>query len=108
MKTPFSPWPPYIVLIALCCAFALYIGIERPSRIHIGSLSFPATTNAVVRSLRGSAPVMATVVLDSGREADAEVGSGCLVQVGQRVMVLGDASEPAKLLVFPADMGALR
>ena len=49
---------------------------------------------------------MATVVLDSGREAEAEVGSGCLVTVGERVRVVG--SEPDKLLVFPADKGALR
>jgi len=104
MKSPFSPWLPYFAMIALCAAFALYVALGRPSRIHIGPLYWSSTTNAVVRSLRGDEPVTATVVLDSGPETEAEVAPGCFVQVGDRVMVRGsaDASEPKKLLVFAA------
>ena len=95
-------------MIALCCAFALYIGVGRPGRVHIRPLYFPSTTNAVVRSLRGHEPVMATVALDSGPMTDAEVAPGCLVQVGDRVFVRRspDTSESQRLLVFPANMGA--
>lgn len=107
MKSPFSPWPPYVIMIALCCALAAYVAFERPGRLHVGPLEWPAATNGVVHSLRGDEPVKATVVLDSGPVADAEVAPGCFVQVGDRVFVRAstDASEPGKLLVFPANMG---
>ncbi|HET7925407.1 MAG TPA: hypothetical protein VFL30_10945 [Rhodanobacteraceae bacterium] len=103
MKSPFSPWTPYVAMIALCAAFALYVGLGQPGRMHIGPLYWPSTTNAVVRSLRGDAPVTATVLLDSGSVTDAEVAPGCFVQVGDRVIVRAstDASESKKLLVFP-------
>ena len=108
MKAPFSSWAPYLVMIALCCAFGLYVGLGRPARMHVGPLYFPAGANAVVRSSRGDAPATATVVLDSGKVADAQVAPGCLVHAGDRVLVraLPDDSEPNTLLVFPANMDA--
>jgi hypothetical protein len=38
MKSPYSPWLPYVVMIALCCALSLYVAFGRPSRLHIGPL----------------------------------------------------------------------
>jgi hypothetical protein len=107
MKSPFSPWAPYVVTIAICCALAAYVAFGRPARLHVGPLYWPAATNGVVRSLRGDEPVMATIVLDSGSVEDGEVAPGCFVQVGDRVLVRAttDASEPSRLLVFPENMG---
>jgi hypothetical protein len=106
VKSPLSPWLPYFAMIALCCAFGLYIALGRPGRMHIGPMYLPSKTNAVVRSLRGDEPVMATVVLDSGLVEDAEVAPGCLVQIGDRVSVRGSPdAKPRRRLVFPAHMG---
>jgi hypothetical protein len=98
------PWLPYGVMIAACVAFAAYVGFGR--HVEWRSLRAGETlqTPGVVRALHeqggdGAALTRATVKLFDGSTIEGEVAPGCLVFVGDRVVVT-DVGLNAHL-VFP-------
>ena len=108
MKTPFSPWLPYVVMIAACFALAAFVGFER----HVGWRSPLAgdalPTPGIVRALYdepvdGEPKTRATVKLFDGSTVDGYLAPGCLVFIGDRVVVadVGPGTTSEAHLVFP-------
>ena len=118
MKSPFSPWFGIYVLIGACGALFVYASFTRHTGIagffgHFGVAGFDTMFGGaagVVRSVHEDASderTHAVVALDDGAVVDGPVAPGCLVFVGDRVIVQTQRTSPSlqkNYLVIPQNL----